>query len=124
MGDAPVIHPHDALRAHLLEGLGLGDPRRVPPLPELAATEWSPAFERLMRNRLLMGAIRYGRLGEAGKPAFERIPDIIRRAKKYAEDGNLEHLVDLANLALCEYVEGRHPRRHFASADDGEHTKG
>lgn len=93
-------------------------------LPELLETEWSSEFETLMRNRLVMGALRYGRLGVPGKPQFDRVEYIQRKCRKYGETYNLEALVDIANLALVEFVEGDHPNRHFNSLGDGvEHAK-
>lgn len=85
-------------------------------------TEWSHEFERLCRNRMFMGGIRYGRLGAEGKPKYDRCKDIKRRITKYEETGNLEYLVDAANLCQCEFVEGDHPNKHFSSDDDGKHT--
>lgn len=95
----------------------------VPDLESLRKTEWSPKFEQLMRNRLIMGAIRYGTLNKPGKPTYDRIASMIRRLNHYKESGNLEDLVDVANLALCEFEEGNHPNKHFKSIDDGEHAK-
>lgn len=90
---------------------------------ELTKTEWSPEFEKLMRNRLIIGALRYSRLNAKNKPKFDRIECMIRRLNDYKKDGNDEHLVDVANLALLEFEEGCHPNKHFNSIDDGEHTK-
>lgn len=98
-------------------------PERLPDLPVLQQTEWSPEFERLMRNRLIMGAFRYGRFKSPGKGLHAHMESIIRRAAKYENDGNLEHLVDIANLALVEFAEGRHPKRHFHSQDDVIHAR-
>lgn len=106
----------DHLRKRLLKNLqGIN---RKPPLPELEETEWSSEFERLMRNRLIMGAIRYGLLGDPNKPQYDRVEYMRRKLKEYEESGNMECLVDVANLALCEFVEGTHPNRHFAAVDN------
>lgn len=93
----------------------------MPSLDELRKSEWSPEFEQLMRNRLIIGAFRYGRFGTP-RPQYDRMASITKRAGLYATDGNLEHLVDIANLALVEFVEGRHPLRHFAAQDDVIHA--
>ena len=91
-------------------------------LDELQQTEWSVDFEKLMRNRLVMGALRYGRIGAKGKPKYDRINSMIKRLIKYQEDGNKEFLVDVANLCLLEFVESNHPKQHFSSIDDGDHV--
>ena len=90
---------------------------------DLAASQWSPEFERLMRNRLVMGAMRYGRLHDPAKPAFNRFLAMKAKLFWYFEEGNLEYLVDLANLALLEFEEGQHPKRHFAATDDKNHVE-
>jgi len=87
-------------------------------LEELRESEWSSHFEKLQRARLIMGAFRYGRLGAAGKPPWDRITRIQWDVARYQATGNLEHLVDAANHCMLEFVEGRHPNRHFA-----EHTE-
>lgn len=104
---------------------GLPDLTPAPPVTpdELRASEWSPEFERLMRNRLMMGALRYGRLGAEGKPQYDRIASAVKRLQQYDRTGNQELLVDAANLCLVEFVEGRHPTRHFHAVDDGEHVE-
>ena len=93
----------------------------IPPLAELRRTEWYEPFERLMRNRLLMGRYRYEALHSPAKAAYALIVDARRRLGLYDSTGNLEHLVDAANLLLLEFVHSRHPRRHFAASDDTAH---
>jgi hypothetical protein len=45
---------------------------------------------------------------------------MIRRLEAFRLDGNSEHLIDVANLAELEFVEGD---RALRATDDGEHTK-
>lgn len=68
-------------------------------------------------NRLIVGAYRYGRLGSKNKSQYDRLKSIRKRLDSYEQNGNLELLVDIANLALCEFVEGRHPKRHFKTEE-------
>lgn len=96
------------------------DGSQLPPLPVLQHTEWSPGFESAMRARLIMGAFRYGRLGDDSKPKYDRIGSIESRAKKFRQTRNKELLVDIANLCLLEFVEGEGT---FDSIDDGEHVQ-
>ena len=86
---------------------------------ELKETEWNADFEQYMRNRLIFGAMRYGRLGAKNKPKYDRVKDMIRRLKEYEVDRNSEHLVDVANICMCEFVEGDNT---FKPIDDGRHT--
>jgi len=88
----------------------------LPDARELERTQWSPGFERLMRNRLIVGAYRYGPIGAPGKPAYDRVGAVAARLAAYQASGNKELLVDIANLALLEFVECRHPRAHFRAA--------
>jgi hypothetical protein len=79
----------------------------------LRKTEWSEEFEHLMRNRLLIGAYRYGRLYNkiCKRPnASVRIRQLI---EQYEETGNLELMVDIANFAMTEFINSKHPKKHF-----------
>jgi hypothetical protein len=115
----------EKMRERLEQRAGLIQPE--PPryrLADLERSEWSPEFERLMRNRLIMGALRYGLMGAPGKPKYDRIGSIEKRLKAYRETGNKELLVDSANLCLMEFVECHHPKAHFAADDSGiNHVK-
>ena len=92
-------------------------------LSDLKLSEWSNEFEQLMRNRLIMGALRYGKLGGEDKKDYDRIEGVKKHLNLYEETGNTEHLVDIANIVLCEFVEGKHPNKHFKSNDDSWHME-
>ena len=79
---------------------------RVPDLDTLRRTQRSPEFEKLCMNRKIFGAMRYGLVGAEGKPRYDRVADMIHRLKEYQKDSNKEHLVDVANLAELEFIEG------------------
>lgn len=121
MKPAPCVHA--LMRERLLRRAGLAEPPPPPKhkLEELYRSQWSPRFEELMRNRLVMGALRYGLLHAPGKKQYDRVASVKKRVQLYAETGNLEHLVDVANECLLEFEESRHPQRHFG-AQDGEHV--
>lgn len=97
-------------------------PKKQPSILYLKATQWSEDFEQKMRARLIMGAIRYGLMGNKNKPKYDRLSSIINKAKIYKESGNTELLADIANCALLEYVEGTHPKKHFKALDDKLHV--
>jgi hypothetical protein len=104
-----------------LEDQAFGRP--VPPLDELRQTEWSPEFEQLMRNRLLMGAFRYGLMRDKLKSKWKMLPSMRRRLDHYEETGNLEMLVDVANLCLLEFLNPSVDGAAMRPTDDGEHVE-
>lgn len=111
------------LRSRLLEraGLATADMPRIDP-DDARRSQWSPRFERLMRNRLVFGAYRYGlRDFAAGEPSgHDAVGSAIARLRAYQRDGNQEHLVDAANLCLVEFGCPMHPSPRWAPA--GEHN--
>lgn len=92
-------------------------------LEELQRTEWSPLFESLMKNRLLVGRFRYGRMDDDTKGDYDHIGSIKKRLRLYEQTGNKEHLVDIANLCLVEFVHCKHPKAHFSATDDIIHCE-
>lgn len=114
-------NPMTTVTQHLRRRLLAAVPDRLPDLDSLRRSERSPEFERLRLNRKIVGAMRYGLMGAPGKPSYDRVADMRRRLKLYSEDRNAEHLVDVANLAELEFVEGTH--RGIVPQDDGPHTQ-
>jgi hypothetical protein len=92
-----------------------------PDLPTLQRTEWNTEFERLMRNRLIMGAFRYGTFSEQTTRRRDNPASLENHLDAYNQTGNAEHLVDIANLALVEFTLPSHPSFHFKAIDDGQH---
>jgi hypothetical protein len=116
----------DWIREHLEQPAFLvAEPKQMPSLEELKQSEWCAEFEQLMRNRLVMGAFRYDTFEAkrtVNKGKWDVVPSIRSRLDKYVKTGNMEHLVDIANLCMVEFVSQAHPHAHFASIDDGEHV--
>jgi hypothetical protein len=95
------------------------EPMTTAGLSTLRASEWSERFETLMRARLIMGALRYGRLRAPGKPKYDRVSSMIKRLEEYRRTRNAELLVDTANLALLEFEEGENV---LTPMDEREHV--
>lgn len=136
---AQHLDTHALLRRRLHDQAGLLHEVKGYDLAKLAETQWSEYFwslvlrrlhatpffftandrlhlaETYMRNRLLMGAFRYGSFQEQrGRGRrHDNIPSALRRLRRYRTEkkGNLERLIDAANLCLVEFVApGSHPR--------------
>lgn len=117
---------HDIIRQRLLVRAGVikGAKRVIPSLDTLLESQWSPRFETLMRNRLLMGAFRYELFEEKQNDFnYDCAAEAVVRIQRFKDTGNTEHLVDAANMCLIEFEFSNHPNKHFASIDDGEHAK-
>ena len=110
------------IRDHMIDNL-LGE-KPILDFEEVKKSQWSDQFITYMRNRMIVGAYRYGMIRDENQPKYDNIGSLIERAALYLESGNQEHLVDIANLALVEYISGCcHLAPHFFSTDDGYHTK-
>ncbi len=120
-----IVFVHDILRNRLLIQAGILEPPTVSlSLARLRQSEWSPRFEQLMRNRLIMGSFRYQPFEEKRQTFdYDCATEAILRIERYQNDGNTEHLVDAANMCLLEFEFGNHPKKHFSSVDDGIHAK-
>jgi hypothetical protein len=122
---------HDILRERLLARAGLSEPKpsRFNPsdLPRLEQSEWSPEFEGLMRNRLLMGALRYGTMVEKRQKQatkWDLLGALRSKLEGYERTGNTEYLVDGANYLLLAFELDDHPTKHFRALDDhSDHCK-
>jgi hypothetical protein len=89
----------------------------------LRGSEWSEEYEKLRRNRMVMGAFRYGPIKNQEMEAYDYIRDCRRRLRLYEETLNLEHLVDCGNLLMLEYIKGKKDGLELIPIDDGTHNK-
>jgi hypothetical protein len=122
-------HPpniHDILRDRLHQRAGLAMAQKskftAADLPKLERIQWSKAFEQLMRNRLLMGALRYGTIEEQRKEVtkgqqWDLVKALGAKIQCYQDTGNTEYLVDAANYCLLAFELDPHPTKHFHAAD-------
>lgn len=85
---------------------------------EILATEFSEPFAQGMRDRMVTSFYKYGLLTDAYPDKVDAIGSLSERLRMYAETGNTEYLIDVANFAMIEFM---HPRREgafFAGTDD------
>ena len=112
-------HVHDAIRSHLLKGLPpLGDRIPMPSPDEIRRMQTNPDFIRLCQNRMTMGAFRYGDMHGQKNGVYDNVASMIARLQLYQKGGNLEHLVDVANMCMIEFTNPGHPDVHFEAGDD------
>src|SRR6266404_8068010 len=109
---------HDFLRQRLLERVGMGEiPQRAIDAQKkfamLQLSEWSPQFEQLMRNRLIMGAMRYESMSKKKCGEYNFLEEAHRRLGAYDKTGNKEFLVDAANMCLLEFEFPYRPGAYF-----------
>lgn len=119
----------DHLRDRLLAQAGLLDHPAPSFTPELLAQirekKWSKRFEELMRNRIVMGSMRYEKATTAANGFFRNAnktpesfaADARRRIDLYVKTGNTEGLVDLATTCMVEFEDSHHPNAHFQGTD-------
>lgn len=125
-GDPEGSNKRMRIRRHMSEKLGM-PVFRTAPLNELKMTQCCAEFEKnimemgvldefkrnkvvdeffkMARNRLIMGSLRYGQIGDSEKPPYNRFDSILRRTVAYIEKPNMEHMIDIFNEALLQYVE-------------------
>lgn len=87
-------------------------------LDDLRESEWSPEFELLMRNRLVMGGLRYGRMHrDSDWTAFDCAAKAKKSLDKFSFDGNREHLVDAAAYCLLAFEQPMTAVEYFKGID-------
>lgn len=95
----------------------------LPSLKEIKKIQYIPEFEQLMRNRLIMGAFRYGLTSEQDFSGYDLPGEAIKRINKYIKDKNLEHLVDAGNMLALEFRDKKNKGFKIGVIDDGEHAE-
>lgn len=91
-------------------------------IDDIAKSQMSNRFIELMRNRMILGTLRYGRYQD-NKKKYDRVGSIKKRLELFESTGNSEYLVDIANFCMIEFEVSDHPKFHFkANDDDGVHV--
>ena len=116
---------HDILRDRIYMRLNLNsNSTKLPPPDQIRILNWCEEFVRFCNNRMVMGLFRYPKLiGDKSRRKYDCIGSIENRVKLYKKDKNPEHLFDISNLSMVEYVQAGYVDKEFNSTDDGTHTK-
>lgn len=83
----------------------------------IPATEYNLFFMQGMVDRMGVSYRKYGAVSIGFPDQYDAISSLRDRLKKYAETGNLEWLMDVANFAMIEFMRPRHEKAHFQSTD-------
>jgi hypothetical protein len=87
-------------------------------VPAVPASEFSPRFVQAMYNAMGVSHAKYGLVADAYPTKVDAIASLQKRLERYAETGNIEWLVDVANFAMIEFMHPRHTTAHFAPTDN------
>lgn len=91
---------------------------------EMPEGQWDEEFIAKMQARMFVGFFRYGdtkRYAESGR--YDIIKTIEKYLGLYKEDGNMEHLVNMANYMMIEFMYPQHPNAHFKSIEEEDVVK-
>ncbi len=84
------------------------------------ATQYSEDFWKGMKARMEMSFFKYGDFRDGYPKKIDWLKSLQQRLVKYAETGNADFLMDVANYAMIEFMAPAHPRAHFESTDSDQ----
>ena len=87
---------------------------------KILARDFSEEFIQLMKNRILTSHNKTATTGNTSPALPDALPSQHQRLALYRESGNTEHLVDVANFAMIEFMRPRHPQAHFKGTDSDQ----
>lgn len=108
------------IRRHALLGCGVARVT-LAEMQDAARRKRCAAFDAARNARLQIGHLRYGASGVSRDASYDVVASMIRRLEEYRATGNLEHLVDVANLAEIEFIWPRHANPNWNAQDTGGH---
>lgn len=85
-------------------------------------TEYSEKFIDGMLNRMEVSFQRYGALKDGFPFKVSAIKTLELKLRKYKEEKNLEHLIDLANYAMIEFMHPSLEGAYFEATDSNGST--
>jgi hypothetical protein len=83
-------------------------------------SETSQKFLQGMADRMGVSYCKYGAVADAYPQRVDAIKSLKARLDRYAEDGNTEWLMDVANFAMIEFMRPAHKKAHYRPTDSSE----
>lgn len=80
-------------------------------------SEVSQPFLQGMTDRMSMSFFKYGKVADAYPRLVDAMASLRIRLERYEATGNTEHLMDLANFAMIEFMCPKHPDAYFQAED-------
>lgn len=90
---------------------------------DILRRDFSEEFVHKMRNRIVVSHYKYGWMKDTYPEIGDAIASLEERLELYKKTGNLEHLIDVSNFAMIEYMRPRHKNAHF-EAEDSDKSPG
>lgn len=120
-----MIHPHEAIRKFIELKKGLFENMTKETLASLEKIQWDNMFWTACKNRMIQGAYRYS---DQNVQKFQmRHTDNVRyikeKIRRYEQDGNVEHLFDIANATMIEFGFSYVVNQNFSPQDDVGHAR-
>ncbi len=84
---------------------------------EILKQDFSEDFVQKMRNRIIVSHYKYGWVKDTYPKLADAVACLEQRLALYKETGNTEHLIDVANFAMIEFMHPRHDDAHFKGTD-------
>lgn len=87
---------------------------------QILQRDFSEDFVQKMKNRIIVSHHKYGWVKDTYPELADAIAYLEERLALFKRTGNTEHLVDVANFAMIEFMYPRHPNAHFKGTDSDE----
>ena len=90
-------------------------------MQDILKTEYSEDFDAKRKNRMIVSYYKYGAVKDNyGTCKVDAIATLKERLRLYEKTGNTEWLVDVANMAMIEFMYPQHPEAHFRATSSEE----
>jgi len=89
-------------------------------LAAILRRDFSEDFVAKMKASMLQSHYKYGYVSDTYPELADAIACLEERLALYKKDGNIDHLVDVANFAMIESMYPRHPNAHFCRLSSDE----
>lgn len=91
-------------------------------IEDILKTEWSPKFESIRKNMMVVSYYKYGSIKENHSKEnnhMDAVQNIKIRLEKYLATGNTEFLCDVANFAMIEFMNPQVAGAYYKGTDSG-----